>query len=55
LSTVLTESWATRQVDYTNAFAQAAINEEIQITKTAQTHSICLNPASSRKSSPPAP
>ena len=31
LSTVLTESWATRQVDYTNAFAQAAINKEVYL------------------------
>jgi Reverse transcriptase (RNA-dependent DNA polymerase) len=31
LSTVLTESWATRQVDHTNAFAQAAINEEVYL------------------------
>jgi hypothetical protein len=31
LSTVLTEGWETRQVDYTNAFAQAAINEEVYI------------------------
>jgi hypothetical protein len=31
LSTVLTEGWATRQVDYTNAFAQAEINEEVYI------------------------
>jgi hypothetical protein len=31
LSTVLTEGWATRQVDYTNAFAQAEINEEVYL------------------------
>jgi hypothetical protein len=31
LSTVLTEGWNTRQVDYTNAFAQAEIHEEIYI------------------------
>jgi hypothetical protein len=29
VSTVLTEGWATRQVDYTNAFAQAGLKEEI--------------------------
>ena len=29
LSTVLTEGWATRQVDYTNAFAQAEFKEEV--------------------------
>jgi hypothetical protein len=29
LLTVLTEGWATRQVDYTNAFAQAEIKEEV--------------------------
>ena len=28
LSTVLTEGWVTRQVDYTNAFAQADLREE---------------------------
>ena len=28
LSTVLTEGWTTRQVDYTNAFAQAELREE---------------------------
>lgn len=31
LSTVLTEGWATRQVDYTNAFAQAEIKEEVYL------------------------
>ena len=31
LSTFLTESWATRQVDYTNTFAQADINEEVYL------------------------
>ena len=31
LSTVLTEGWATRQVDYTNAFAQAMLKEEVYI------------------------
>ncbi|KAI2499350.1 hypothetical protein MHU86_15132 [Fragilaria crotonensis] len=31
LSTVLTEGWATRQVDYTNAFAQANLNEEVYL------------------------
>ena len=31
LSTVLTESWATRQVDYTNAFAQADLREEVYL------------------------
>ena len=31
LSTVLTEGWATRQVDYTNAFAQATLKEEVYI------------------------
>ena len=31
LSTVLTEGWATRQVDYTNAFAQAELNEEVYL------------------------
>jgi Reverse transcriptase (RNA-dependent DNA polymerase) len=31
LSTVLTEGWCTRQVDYTNAFAQAEINEEVYL------------------------
>ena len=31
LSTVLTEGWATRQVDYTNAFAQAALKEEVYL------------------------
>ena len=31
LSTVLTEGWATRQVDYTNAFAQADIREEVYL------------------------
>jgi hypothetical protein len=29
LSTVLTEGWTTRQVDYTNAFAQAELREEV--------------------------
>jgi hypothetical protein len=29
LSTVLTEGWTTRQVDYTNAFAQAELKEEV--------------------------
>ena len=29
LSTVLTEGWATRQVDYTNAFAQATLKERV--------------------------
>ena len=31
LSTVLTEGWSTRQVDYTNAFVQADINEEVYL------------------------
>ena len=31
LSTVLTEGWATRQVDYTNAFAQANLHEEVYL------------------------
>ena len=31
LSTVLTEGWHTRQVDYTNAFAQADIHEETYV------------------------
>ena len=31
LSTVLTEGWATRQVDYTNAFAQADLREEVYL------------------------
>ena len=31
LSTGLTEGWATRQVDYTNAFAQANLNEEVYL------------------------
>ena len=31
LSTVLTEGWATRQVDYTNAFAQADLKEEVYL------------------------
>jgi hypothetical protein len=31
LSTVLTEKWTTRQVDYTNAFAQAELNEEVYV------------------------
>ena len=31
LSTVLTEGWTTRQVDYTNAFAQAEITEETYV------------------------
>jgi Reverse transcriptase (RNA-dependent DNA polymerase) len=31
LSTVLTERWTTRQVDYTNAFAQAELNEEVYV------------------------
>jgi hypothetical protein len=29
LSTVLTEGWVTRQVDYTNAFAQAELKEDV--------------------------
>ena len=29
LNLVLTEGWCTRQVDYTNAFAQAELNEEV--------------------------
>jgi hypothetical protein len=29
LSIVLTEGWMTRQVDYTNAFAQAELKEEV--------------------------
>ena len=31
LSTVLTEEWATQQVDYTNTFAQADLNEEVYV------------------------
>jgi hypothetical protein len=31
LSTVLTEGWTTRQVDYTNAFAQAELHEEVYV------------------------
>jgi hypothetical protein len=31
LSTVLTEGWHTRQVDYTNAFAQAELHEEVYV------------------------
>ena len=31
LSTVLTEGWTTRQVDYTNAFAQAALKEDVYV------------------------
>jgi hypothetical protein len=31
LSTVLTEGWTTRQVDYTNAFAQAELKEEVYV------------------------
>ena len=31
LSTVLTEGWATRHVDYTNAFAQANLKEEVYL------------------------
>ena len=31
LSIVLAESWATRQVDYTNAFAQADLREEVYL------------------------
>jgi hypothetical protein len=31
LSTVLTEGWTTRQVDYTNAFAQAELREEVYV------------------------
>ena len=31
LSMVLTEGWATRQVDYTNAFAQANLKEEVYL------------------------
>jgi hypothetical protein len=31
LTTVLTEGWATRQVDYTNAFAQADLREEVYL------------------------
>lgn len=30
LTTVLSEGWSTRQVDYTNAFAQAELNEEVE-------------------------
>jgi hypothetical protein len=33
LSTVLTEGWATRQVDYTNAFAQATLKEEVYLER----------------------
>ena len=31
LSTVLTEGWVTRQVDYTNAFAQAELKEDVYV------------------------
>jgi len=31
LSTVLTECWTTRQVDYYNAFAQAEIEDEMYV------------------------
>ena len=31
LSTVLTEGWITRQVDYTNAFAQAELKEDAYV------------------------
>jgi hypothetical protein len=31
LSTVLTEGWTTRQVDYTNAFVQAELKEEVYV------------------------
>ena len=31
LSTVLTEGWTTRQLDYTNAFAQAELKEEVYV------------------------
>ena len=31
VSTVLTEGWTTRQVDYTNAFAQAYLKEEVYV------------------------
>jgi hypothetical protein len=31
LLTVLTEGWSTRQVDYTNAFAQADLKEEVYL------------------------
>lgn len=31
LSTVLTKNWSTRQVDYTNAFAQAELKEEVYV------------------------
>ena len=31
LSTVLTEEWATRQVDYANAFAQADLKEQVHL------------------------
>jgi Reverse transcriptase (RNA-dependent DNA polymerase) len=31
LSTVLTEGWTTQQVDYTNAFAQAELHEEVYV------------------------
>ena len=31
LTTVLSEGWSTRQVDYTNAFAQAELNEEVYV------------------------
>ena len=31
LSTVLTEGWTTRQVDYTNAFAQAELREDVDV------------------------
>ena len=31
LSTVLTEGWTTRQVDYTSVFAQAELKEEVYV------------------------
>jgi Reverse transcriptase (RNA-dependent DNA polymerase) len=31
LASILTKAWTTRQVDYTNAFAQAEIKEEIYV------------------------
>jgi hypothetical protein len=31
LSTVLTEGWTSRQVDHTNAFAQAELKEEVYV------------------------
>jgi hypothetical protein len=31
LVSILTKGWTTQQVDYTNAFAQAEINEEIYV------------------------